>query len=244
VLVVALSQERRALQPLLRSPRRTRLEDFPLFLGEVAGRPVLLLQSGIGPDRARRGLLGASRQFPLQAAWSLGFAGGLGDALRPGDLVCPGMVLRDDGGAGRGFAVPPARASVIAALSALGLPLAAGSLLSVDFPLRTPEAKRTAHRRTAALAVDMEAAAVAEAAEGLAIPWLAIKAIVDPVEESLPDFLAGCTTPRGDLRWSGVLLSLGIGSRRRALRRLGRASRLASLTLRRGLGVALDAGSP
>jgi hypothetical protein len=130
---------------------------------------------------------------------------------------------------------------VVAAISSSGLPFADGSLLSVDSPLRTPEAKRAAHRRTAAVAVDMEAAGVAEAAESLGIPWLAIKAIADTVDESLPEFLAGCTTPRGDLRWRGVLLSLGIGSRRRALHRLGRASRLASLTLRRGLGVALDA---
>jgi hypothetical protein len=103
--------------------------------------------------------------------------------------------------------------------------------------LRTTPAKREAHRRTGAVAADMEAVGVAEAATELGIPWLALKAIVDPVEEPLPEFLAGCTTPSGDTRWRAVLTSLLISSqRRRALRRLDRASRQAA----QGIGRCLD----
>lgn len=243
-LVVALSQERRALQPLLSSPRRTRSEGFPLLTGEAGGRRVLLVQAGIGRDRARRALLAASRHAPVGAAWSLGFAGALADALRAGDLVCPAVILRDDEPAGRALDVGPARAPVLAALAAAGIALSEGPLLSVDAPLRTPEAKRAAHRRTGAVAVDMEAAGVAEAAGRLGIPWLAIKCVVDAAGEPLPPFLAGCTTPRGDLRWRGVLASLAIGGRRQALGRLRRASRRAARALAGGLTVAVPAWSP
>lgn len=243
-LVVALSREWRVLRSLLRSPRRARAEDFPLLAGELGGRPVLLIQAGIGQDRAGRALLSASRRCAVGAAWSLGFAGGLTDALRPGHLVCPGVVLGDDGGTGQAFPAAQAGTAVVAALSAAGVPVCDGPLLSVGFPLRTEEAKREAHRRTGAVAVDMEAAGVAEAARRLGVPWLAIKSVVDAVREPLPAFLTGCTTPRGDLRWRGVLGGLAVGSRRRALSRLGRASRLAAPALRRGLEVAVPAWSP
>ncbi len=243
-LVVALAQERRALRRCLTSVRWWRTQECHGFTGRLSRAPILLIQAGIGGDRVRRALLAASRRFAFRAAWSLGFAGGLVDGLRPGDLVCPGVVIKDDGQAGQAFDVAATQAAVAAALSAARVPLSDGPLLSVDSPLRTPEAKRAAHRRTGAVVVDMEAAGVAEAAEALGIPWLALKSVVDAVEEPLPGFLSACTTGRGDLRWQGVLWSLAVGSRRRALRRLARASRPATVALQRGLEAALPAWSP
>lgn len=243
-LVVALSLERRALQVSLTSVRAWRTDEFHGVTGCLARQPIVLVQAGLGRDRARRALLAASWRFPVGGAWSLGFAGGLADVLRPGDLVCPRIILADDGRMGQAYPAAPARGVVVAALSAAGLPLSDGPLLSAESPLRTPEAKRAAHRRTGAVAVDMEAAGVAEAAGRLGIPWLAIKGVVDAAGEPLPPFLAGCTTPRGDLRWRGVLWGLAVGSRRRALSRLGRASRWTALALRRSLEAAVPAWSP
>lgn len=244
-LVVALAQERRAVQRCLASVRNWRGGEFRALVGELAGQAVVVVQAGIGRDRARSALLAASDRSPLRAAWSLGFAGGLAETLRPGDLVCPGMALQDDGLRGLSFGAAPALVPVRAALAAAGMSAEPGAVLTVDVPLRTPSSKRAAHRRTGAVAVDMEAAGVAQAARTLGIPWLAIKAVVDGVEDPLPEFLAGCTTPSGDLRWRGVIESLcGSGEDRRALWRLGRASRQAALTIRRALDVALAAWSP
>jgi nucleoside phosphorylase len=238
-LVVALSQERRALTRSLPSIQRWRTRELRAEVGMLAGQAVVLIQAGIGRQRARSALLAASRHFPLRAAWSLGFAGGLVDDLSPGDLVCPAVVLRHDGRGGQLLDAAPDHARFRAALSAAGIPAREGPLLTVDAPLRTPQGKRDAHRRTGAVAVDMEAAGIAEAATELGIPWLAIKVVVDTVEDPLPEFLAGCTSPRGDLRWRGLLWSLvGSGERRGTLRRLGRATREASVTLRRAFAVA------
>jgi adenosylhomocysteine nucleosidase len=243
-LVVALAQERQALRRCVASVQKWRTEESHGLSGRLVHTPIVLIQAGIGPDRARRALLASSRRFSFRAACSLGFAGGLSEGLCPGDLVCPGVVIRDDGQTGQALDVAPARAAVIAALSGAGISLSNGPLLSVDSPLRTPEAKRAAQRRTGAVAVDMEAAGVAEAAESLGIPWLAIKSVVDAVDEPLPCFLSDCTTPQGDLRWRGVLWSLAVGSRRRVLRRLAQASCLAAAALRRGVEVVLPAWSP
>lgn len=244
-MVVALARERRALQDALAAGLQWWTEDFRAVSGRLGDQPVIVIQAGIGRDRARRALLATSRWHPLRAAVSLGFAGGLVDALRPGDLVCPAMVLSDDGVLGLPFPAAPGQAAVRAALSADGPRVHDGPLLTVDAPLRTPQVKRAAHQRTGAVAVDMEAAGMAEAAQALGIPWLALKAVVDGVEEPLPEFLAGCTTDRGELRWRGLLGALlAGGERRRTLRRLGRASQQAGLGLRRGLSVALAAWSP
>jgi hypothetical protein len=89
----------------------------------------------------------------------------------------------------------------------------------------------------------MEAAGVAEAATRLGIPWLVFKAVVDPVEEPLPEFLAGCITASGDVRWSAVVASLlGSRQRRRTLGRLRRATRQAGCGLRGCVGLLLGAG--
>lgn len=243
-LVVALAQERRPLQRRLAAARQGRAGDFRVVVGELAGRAVVLIQAGIGRDRARRALLAASHQFSFHAAWSLGFAGGLAETLCVGDVVCPAAVLQDDGRTGQSFGVAPAQADVCAALAAAGIRIHDGPLLTVDDPLRTPEVKRAAHRRTGAVAVDMEAVGVAEAARELGIPWLAIKAVVDAAGEALPEFLAGCTTAQGELRWRGLLSNLASARRRRTLWRLHRASRQAAQGLQRAVDVAFAAWSP
>lgn len=243
-LVVALAPERRPLQRRLAAARHGRVEEFRLVAGGLAGQCAVLIQAGIGRDRARRALLAVARRFPFRAAWSLGFAGGLAETLRAGDLVCPAAVLLDDGRTGQAFGAAPAQAAVRAALSAAGIRIHDGPLLTVASALRTPEVKRAAHQRTGAVAVDMEAAGVAEAARELEIPWLAIKAVVDAAGEALPAFLAGCTTAQGGLRWQGLLWSLASRRGGRTLWRLHRASRQAARGLRRALDAAFAAWSP
>ncbi|HYL81534.1 MAG TPA: hypothetical protein VEU07_12020 [Candidatus Acidoferrum sp.] len=239
-LVVALATERWALERLLVAPRVRRLGGLRLAQGTIAGQSVVLIQSGVGATRARSALLKVAREFHFRAAWSLGLAGGLADDLGPGDLICPAVVLLDDGRQGQALAPTAPLATIGAALQGAS----SGPLLTVEAPLQTVQAKRHARERTGAVAVDMEAAGVAAAARDLEIPWLAIKAVADDAREGLPAFLAGCMTPAGDLRWRGLLWSCLYGERRQVFRRLRREAGLATLSLKRHLDVALRAGSP
>ena len=239
-LIVALAAERRALRRSLASPHERRLGRLRLVAGILANQGVVLIQGGIGAPRARDALLTVAREIPFRAAWSLGFAGSLADDLAPGDLVCPAVVLLDDGRQGQALTAASSHAAIRAALPGAS----GGPLLSVEAPLRTEHAKRAARERTGAVAVDMEAAGVAVAAGILGIPWLAIKAVVDDVWQPLPEFLTGCSTPLGDLRWRGLLWGLLFAERRRAFRRLRRAAGHAALSLKRSLDVALRVESP
>jgi len=239
-LVVALAAERRALERAVGAHRRTRHAGIPCSHGRLAGQELLLLQAGIGASRARDTLLGMGRSVTLAGAWSLGFAGGLRPALRMGDLVCPERVLRTPAAAGAALAAPPAQARILDGLRTAGHSAHGGPLLTVEAPLRLPEAKGRAAAETGAAAVDMEAAGVAEAAVELGIPWLALKVILDPADQPLDGRLARCSTPEGNPRWSGILAVLAAGPEAwRMLWRMRRAARLAATSLARGLEPAL-----
>jgi adenosylhomocysteine nucleosidase len=242
LLVVALAAERHALQASLQARRPRRLGDRPAVRGRLAGRDILLVQAGIGRDRACDAVTAAAREFAVDAAWSLGFAGGLTERLRPGDLVFPAVVL-DDAESGRGpLTADSSHATVYAALRRAAIPVDAGHVITVGTVLRTPEAKRAVCQRSGAVAAEMEAAGVARAARDLGIPWAALKAVVDAVDDPVPPFLAACTTPQGDLRWRGLLAGALEGRDfYRTLLRLGRASGQAGRTLWQGLDVAFEA---
>jgi nucleoside phosphorylase len=242
LLVVALAAERHALRGSLRASRSGTLGNRPIVHGTLAGRNVLLVQAGIGRERARQAVIAAYRAFGAHAVWSLGFAGGLADTLQPGDLICPSAIVDDQRPAEAPMAADASHAAMCAALRRARLPVASGTLITVEAALRTPEAKRAAHRRSGAVAVEMEAAGVAQAAQELGIPWAALKVVVDAVGDPLPSSLARCTSPEGDLHWRGLLAGALEGRRFwRPLLRLGRASRVAGRNLWQGFEVAFGA---
>lgn len=98
--------------------------------------------------------------------------------------------------------------------------------------LTSATAKRELAQATGACAVDMESGAVAEAAAHAGLPFLAVRAISDPVEFSPPPVLLHAVRPDGsaDLRRLLPLLmrrSLTLGT----LLRLAKDSRAACSTL-------------
>ena len=245
LLVVALAAERYALRGSLQERRNQRFGGRSAVRGRLAGRDVLLVQAGIGRDRARDAVVSAAREFDVEAAWSLGFAGALSERLQPGDLVFPAAVLDEADIGGVPLAADCSHTTVCAALRRAAVPVDPGNLITVGSVLRTSEAKRDVGRWSGAVAAEMEAAGVARAARDLGIPWAALKAIVDAVDDPLPQFLAACTTPQGDLRWRGLLVGALEGRDFwRSLGRLARASRQAGRTLWQGLEDAFGAWPP
>lgn len=106
---------------------------------------------------------------------SFGLAGGLDPALRPGDVLVPGRVLSDAGS----WAADPALRH------ALGLGCA-GPVFGGGAVLATAAAKRGLYARTGAVAVDLESAAVARAAERHGLPFAVLRAVCDPASRDLP----------------------------------------------------------
>ena len=159
-----------------------------------------LYVSGMGPKAARR----AAEALVAAGATALavfGVAGALSDQLRNGALFCPERVLDEEG---------HAYATDSAWCTSLQQQLTAvkGTLLSVASPLLTATAKNTAHQRYAALAVDMESAAVASVAEHHALPFVVLRAIVDEVDDAIPEALNGSVDAWGRPRPLQLLAAL------------------------------------
>ncbi len=188
-LVVALAAEGRALLGSFGwiragglTIRRTGLPD---------GTDRLCARSGVGADRA----LSAARWLAAEGVTALavvGVSGGLDPRLRPGDLVVADAVLESADAPGGSWAADPDRAGLLdRALAAEGLTVRRGAVISASGPVPSPEAKGALRARCAALAVDMESAAVARVAAEGKLPLVVLRAVCDSADQSVPeDFLA------------------------------------------------------
>lgn len=171
-LVVALPAEARSV-----GVRRVRPGDCARWqYGWVA-------VSGIGPHNAMRaaeGLLacGVNRL----ANW--GVAGALDDSLAPGDIVVPERIRHDPDDPG--FATDPVASRRIVAACSATLTVRTGALWSSPEPVASQAGKRELAARSGAIAVDMEAAAIAAVATRAGLPFVVVKAICDPLGRELP----------------------------------------------------------
>jgi len=142
----------------------------------------LLILSGIGP---RRAATAARKLIDLGAGalLSWGIAAGLAADLAAGCLVVPETVVDDNGGT---FATDHAwRRRVTGRLGAF-LTVSNGMLVQGHAVLVKRQDKIALAAATGAVAMDMESGAVAAAAREAGVPFLAVRAISDPVGMSVP----------------------------------------------------------
>ena len=124
---------------------------------------------------------------------SLGLAGGLHPSLRPGALVIPDVVLSADGHW-------PTHPALAARFGQVG-----GAMFSGGRVLATAEAKEALYVRTGAAAVDLESAAVAEAASRHALPFAVLRVVCDPANRTLPQAALVALDPNGRIDLPALL---------------------------------------
>lgn len=127
---------------------------------------------------------------------SFGLAGGLHPLLRPGALVVPDVVLSQDGHW-------PTHPPLAARLGTVN-----GALYSGGSVLATAEDKEALYVRTGASAVDLESAAVAEAAGRHALPFAVLRAVCDPASRSLPRAALVALDPAGKISGKALMREL------------------------------------
>jgi adenosylhomocysteine nucleosidase len=131
-------------------------------------------------------------------------AGALAPGLVSGDVLIPDHIcyMRDD----PGFATDAGLAAQLAELLSASLRVRRGILWSASQPVATTADKQTLAERSHALAVDMEAAPIAAVAARAKLPFVAVKAICDPVYRELPAGMAGALEG-ADRGWSLRMVS-------------------------------------
>ncbi|MEJ0075367.1 MAG: phosphorylase [Alphaproteobacteria bacterium] len=132
---------------------------------------------------------------------SFGVAGGLAPGLKPGTCIIGSSVL-DDG------EERPTDERWSQRLRRIIPDTAYGPLLGVREPIALADDKSALHRKTGALAVDMESHVVARAAARHGVPLAAIRVVVDPVERTIPRSALAGTRPDGTIDPLAVVRSL------------------------------------
>jgi nucleoside phosphorylase len=140
---------------------------------------------------------------------SAGFAGGTLPGYKVGDLLIASEV--HDMASGKSFKPfwCPTR---------LDGRVRTGRFLTADSVMPDPAAKEEAGRKFGAVGVDMETAAVAEAAVEHGVPWVGLRAVLDPMEVRLAvgsaaQALQLLLTPSGRRELSGFFGSVRTASR-------------------------------
>ena len=107
-----------------------------------------------------------------------------------------------------------------------------GTLVTVNKVATTPTEKRELAARTGAIAVDMETAGAVRVAQERGIPWLAVRAITDGVNDELPLDFNALANPDGSVNRGRVIrATLAQPHKIPALIRLGQRSSLAANNL-------------
>src|SRR5215510_792152 len=133
-----------------------------VWQGVLHQQDVVLLQCGMGPERAAQAVLWLGQHYQLAGVLSVGFAGALQAELRPGDALLVTHILTQDDvaraaslAAGGGIR-PDARLAHIAAMAVAQAAVVShtGTLLSTTAVVAQAAVKQEMGRRSGALAVD------------------------------------------------------------------------------------------
>ena len=190
VLFYAFAREIAPFKRRLRNRAPLALDGLHGFRAEIGGKKFTVVGHGIGRSRASET---ARRTFDLipdaELVIGTGVVGALSSGLRPGDLVLGDRALTtqaDGQVAEQVTAVGDAHIGAVGrALGLAGLAYSTGAILTSHRVLVTGAEKRRAKESTGAIAVDMETAAIAAEAAARGIPFVAIRAVLDEVDDEI-----------------------------------------------------------
>ena len=124
-----------------------------------------------------------------ELAIGTGVVGALSSGLKPGDLVLSDRIMMIDADGRvdeRLAAVSDAHARAAGrSLTMAGIDYSTGAILTSHRVLATGAEKRRAKESSGAIAVDMETAAIAAEAAARGIPFIAIRAVLDEVDDDV-----------------------------------------------------------
>lgn len=199
-VVIAMPIEAGHLVDRLQRVRRYKTRSLTIIEGELEGRLLALVVSGVGPTAARRGaerLLDGHRPRVLVSA---GFAGALDPTLNRNDLAIPRAVVN---AAGESIAVDPAPTR--AAPAAIRR---VERLLLVDRVITEATEKNRLRDRHGADLIDMESFGVAAAARDRGIPFVSLRVVSDDARSELPPEVARMLNASGSYRVGAALRAI------------------------------------
>jgi len=201
-----MPEELAPLRALLTDARPVAGFGVDIVAGRLGASRVVLAVTGDGDRNARVRAAVVLALAPARSLLAIGVAGALSADLVPGELVAVTHVLRERG---------PLLAASPQLVDAAGPHARVGSALTVDHIADSAAEKQrllaiaAPHGGTAAaVVVDLESAAYAEAAIAARIPWLILRAVSDTAAEALPALLNRSRDAGGAVRRGRVVAGL------------------------------------
>jgi adenosylhomocysteine nucleosidase len=179
-VVYAMALEAASLEARLNGVISIQAANFAGKQGGLKGRSIVVVHAGAGERNAEAAttalILGHKPKWVISA----GLAGGLNANMRRGDVLMPDAILGEDG---RRLAID---LQISAAERAVHPDLHVGPLLTIDHIAYKAAEKQKLGERYQALACDMETFAVAETCQREKQRFLAVRVVLDPMQEELP----------------------------------------------------------
>jgi adenosylhomocysteine nucleosidase len=179
-----------AVRKILAGGRAQRHGSTRCFVGRRGNWEVIVARTGVGLEKAAAACREVLRGHPLDLVLSAGLAGALVPA-QIGDLLV-GTDVRleaDDHEASehvKRVCAPAVVAAAVRAATAAGLPATTGPFVTAPRILWHQAEKQAMAGMTGAIGLDMESAALAEAAAGANVPFAIVRSVSDLADENLP----------------------------------------------------------
>jgi len=166
------------------------------------GTKVEALITGMGREVASRALNKVLSRGDVCLVVSAGFAGGTRPGFQVGDLVVASEVVD---------AASRQRHQPERSLFGLNGVASVGPLVTEQALVSDSKTKEALGAKYGAIAVDLETAAVAEAAERHKIPWVSVRTILDPMEMAVPvsSWLQALKLAAQPARWNDFSALMG-----------------------------------
>jgi len=210
-IVMAMQEE---IRPILRRLGRHRKEQagrFPVYLFQLDGRQITLIESGMGTKKASAATEELISYAKPRILISAGVGGGIREGLDVGDVVIAGQALTlskeilSDAGILENEAVLRFLSESLA-----GHPfrIEGGTTVTTRSIVHKGKADQLIAREVVNPVLDMETSAVAETAARDGIPLVAVRAISDAAGEELLFSLDEITDQDLNIRIGKVLISI------------------------------------
>ena len=201
-IIFALPIEAHTFERRLGTARKYQGHKSVIFEGNVSDHRVVWTISGVGRQAARSAAQLIIDGHQPHTLVSAGFAGALAPNLEHGSVLIPNRILDAD----QQCIYPVGDINRILR-SNNTLMNTNTTLITVDSVIASKERKARLRQETHADLVDMESAAVAIVAQNADIQFLAVRAIFDTSEETLPPEVSQLSQPQSPMHRFGAALA-------------------------------------
>ncbi len=201
-IIFALPIEAHTFERRLGNATRYQGQRSVIYEGHVSNHPVVWTISGVGREAARNAAQLIIDGHQPHTLVSTGFAGALAPHLEHGTVLVPERILD----ANQQCIYPLGHSDQT--LGPVGKIVdSKTTLITVDSVITSKEKKARLRQETHADLVDMESAAVALVAQNADVQFLAVRAISDTSEETLPPEVSRLSQPQSPMHRVGAAIA-------------------------------------